>query len=152
MSNLMNILSQREISGFLPEKHVEEILSRRELINDCSIDKPYVQDGQVFTLKLENGLVMTISKDLINTLCEVISLKQIIQLECSYLLIQHSNDKNSFILKLKGRDEPITVSKQLVKTLSDMMDRPVMDPGPCFVRKLCTYLSNIIRRAFFGIF
>ena len=112
-----NILSQREISGFLPEKHVEEILSRRELINGCSIDKPYVQDGQVFTLKLENGLVMTISKDLINTLCEVISLKQIIQLECSYLLIQHSNDKNSFILKLKGRDEPITVSKQLVKTL-----------------------------------
>ena len=72
----MNILSQREISGFLPEKHVEEILSRRELINGCSIDKPYVQDGQVFTLKLENGLFMTISKDLINSLREVIRHKQ----------------------------------------------------------------------------
>ena len=72
MSNLMDILSQREISGFLSEKHFEKILSRRELINGCSIDKPYVQDGQVFSLKLENGLIMKISKDLIITLRELI--------------------------------------------------------------------------------
>lgn len=72
MSNLMDVISQREICGFMSEKHVKGILSRRELINGCSVDKPYVQDGQVFTLKLENGLVMTISKDLIKSLREVI--------------------------------------------------------------------------------
>ena len=69
MSNLMDVISQREICGFMSEKHVKGILSRRELINGCSVDKPYVQ---VFTLKLENALVMTISKDLIKSLREVI--------------------------------------------------------------------------------
>ena len=160
----MDILSQRDISGFLPEKHVEEILSRRELINGCSIDKPYVQDGQVFTLKTENGLIMKISKDLINSLREVIRNKPNFlvlgrrldgRYHCNYNNVNvdqlvswtESNDKNSFILTLEEQDEPFTVSKQLVKSLSDMID-----PGPCLVRKLCTYLSNIIRRAFFGIF
>ena len=186
----MDILSQREISGFLSEKHVEEILSRRELINGCSIDKPYVQDGQVFRLKLENGLIMTITKDLIITLRELIRRGQnepvnvyypmfplsgrpiyfVIdswcgRYDCNYnyfvvpsgrypevngerlVFLMESNDRNSFILKLEEQDEPVTVSKQLIKSLSDMMD-----PGPCFVRKLCTYLSNFIRGAFFGIF
>ena len=80
MSNLMKILSQREISGFMSKKHGEEILSsisRRELVNGCSIDKPYVQDGQVFTLKLENGLGwMTITKDLIITLHAIMGKKK----------------------------------------------------------------------------
>ena len=76
----MKILSQREISGFMSKKHREEIfssISRRELVNGCSIDKPYVQDGQVFTLKLENGLGwMTITKDLIITLHAIMGKKK----------------------------------------------------------------------------
>jgi uncharacterized protein YkuJ len=80
MSNVMKILSQREISGFMSKKHREEIfssISRRELVNGCSIDKPYVQDGQVFTLKLENGLGwMTITKDLIITLHAIMGKKK----------------------------------------------------------------------------
>ena len=164
MSNLMDIISQREICGFMSEKHVKGILSRRELINGCSVDKPYVQDGQVFTLKLENGLVMTISKDLIKSLREVIRNKPNFLVlgrridgryhcNCNDVNIDQlvswteSNDKSSFFLILQGQDEPFTVSKQLIKSLSDMID-----PGPCLVRKLCTYLSNFIRRAFFGIF
>ena len=131
MSNLMNILSQREISGFLSEKHLEEILSWRELINGCSIDKPYVQDGQVFTLKTENGLIMKISKDLIKSLREVIRNKPNFlvlgrrldgRYHCNYNDVNvdqlvswtESNDKNSFILTLEEQDEPFTVSKQLV--------------------------------------
>ena len=159
MSNLMDIISQREICGFMSEKHVKGILSRRELINGCSVDKPYVQ---VFTLKLENALVMTISKDLIKSLREVIRNKPNFlvlgkrldgRYHCNYNDVNIdqlvswtvSNDKNSFILELQ--DGTFTVSKQLIKSLSDMID-----PDPCLVRQLCTYLSNFIRRAFFGIF
>ena len=138
----MEILSQREISGFLPENHVEEILLRRELINGCSIDKPYIQDGQVFTLKLENGLIMKISKDLIISLHELIRrgpyepvcyptfllsynfyfLPSGRDLEVNgerVMSLRESNDTTSFILEL---DELVTVSKQLVKSLSDMID------------------------------
>ena len=105
---------------------------------------------------------MTISKDLIKSLREVIRNKPNFlvlgkrldgRYHCNYNDVNIdqlvswtvSNDKNSFILELQ--DGTFTVSKQLIKSLSDMID-----PDPCLVRKLCTYLSNFIRRAFFGIF
>ena len=142
----MENLSQREINGFLSEKHVEEILSRRELINGCSIEKPYIQDGQVFTLKLENGLIMKISKDLIISLRELIRrepydsfmyyepvepnvssnfyfLPSGRDLEVNgerVIVVRESNDTTSFIIELGRAD--IKVSKQLVKSLSDMID------------------------------
>ena len=114
----MDILSQREISQFFSKMHVEKILSRRELINGYPIDKPYVQDGQYFTLKTENGLIMKISKDLIKSLREVIRNKPNLVVLCKRLdgryhcyynnvnVDQHvswteSNDANSFILTLK---------------------------------------------------
>ena len=139
----MENLSQREINGFLSEKHVEEILSRRELINGCSIEKPYIQDGQVFTLKLENGLIMKISKDLIISLRELIRrgpyepvcyptyqvstqfyflhLERDLEVNGErVIVVRESNDTTSFIIELGRAD--IKVSKQLVKSLSDMID------------------------------
>ena len=58
-------------------------------------------------------------------------------------LVDMSYDENlqMFVLNLGGQDEPVTMSKHLIKSLSDMIEtrnypnpvNPFNDPGPSFV-------------------
>ena len=89
MSNLLEILSKREIgksSGF--ENHGEEIIARRELVNGCSIDKPYIQDGH-FRLKLDNGSIFMIAKEIVELLHDLMR-QNSQRLVFNVLLAKHS--------------------------------------------------------------
>ena len=126
------------------------ILPQMELVNDCKvIDKSYVESGQYFILKLEGQkLIATITEGLVKSLQAKIGNEQNHLVTVIYWvgnkemingcrLVDMTYDDNLqiFVLHLEGQDEPVTMSKQLIKSLSDMIEtknRPKNRPNPAY--------------------
>ena len=122
------------------------ILSQMELVNDCKvIDKSYVQSGHYFILKLEGQkLIATITEDLVKSLHAKIENEQNHLVTviywvgnkemingCRLVDMTYDNILQIFVLYLEGQDEPVTMSKQLIKSLSDMIETK-NSPNPAY--------------------
>ena len=132
------------------------ILSQMELVNSCKvIDKSYIESERMFMLKLEGQkLIATITENLVKSLHAMIKDEQnhfvtVIYWErrnekingCRLVDMSYDENLQMFVLNLEGQDEPVTISKHLIKSLSNMIEtrnypnpaHPFNDPGPSFV-------------------
>ena len=114
-----------------------DILSQMELVNDCKvIDKSYVESGQYFILKLEGQkLIATITEDLVKSLQAKIGNEQNHLVTviywvgnkemingCRLVDMTYDDILQIFVLYLEGQDEPVTMSKHLIKSIREIIE------------------------------